>query len=73
MSAPRRFKPRDEWGVEEILHHKRTGEEPESEEYRAARNKALEDAGLEADRDAEPKPLEEMEPADHFQQIRRHQ
>lgn len=59
MSAPQRYKDREDWSVEDILVHRRTGQKPVSDEYRQARRKALEAAGLEPD-DAAPTAREDM-------------
>ena len=61
---PDRFKPLDEWTPDDHLEYRRTGEQPESDEYRAHRHKVLTDAELESD-DPGPTPLEELGPADH--------
>ena len=63
-STPERYKPREEWTVDEILAHARTGAKPESTEYRQGRAEALSAAGYEPEGE-ESKELEEMTPADH--------
>lgn len=68
VTPPKRFKdPADLTPAEALAHH-RTGDLPETKKYRAARNRALTDAGLEADRE-EPKDDDEKSPADHLKEI----
>jgi hypothetical protein len=74
VTPPARFKDPSDFTPEE--HHRRQrdpGYHPESDDYIAARAKALTDAGLEVDRsesDAE-RPLDELSPEDHFDRISR--
>jgi hypothetical protein len=69
--APERYKPREQWSVEEIVQHRRTGKAPESDEYRAYVREVHEEAGLEPPEGAaEPKPLDELTADEHFERIR---
>lgn len=63
-TPPERFKPMENWTPDEHLEYRRTGQEPESDEYRAHRHKVLTDAGLESD-DPGPKELDELSPSEH--------
>lgn len=45
--VPPRFKPQDEWSVDESLEHSRTGAQPESDEYLAYLDDIHEAAGIE--------------------------
>jgi hypothetical protein len=59
-----RFKSDEEMSIEDWISFHNTGKRPEREEYVQRRRKALEDAGLEPDRE-EPKSIEEMDIPDH--------
>jgi hypothetical protein len=65
-----RFKSDEEMTAADWIEHGRTGKRPERDEYREARRKALEGAGLEHG-DPGAKTLDEMTPDDHFDHIRR--
>ncbi|MTD43428.1 hypothetical protein GKE82_03695 [Conexibacter sp. W3-3-2] len=45
MTEPQRFKPMDDWTVDEHLEHERTGRQPETDEYRAAMRQHIEEHG----------------------------
>jgi hypothetical protein len=69
---PPRHKPREEWSPDEISHHDRTGEPPETAEFRSYVRRVHEDAGLDPpEAEPEPRPLDALTAEDHFQQIRR--
>lgn len=69
---PEQYKDREDWTVEETVENQRTGKQPETDEYRAYVRQVHEDAGLDPPESAaEPKPLEDHTPEDHFQRIRR--
>lgn len=71
-TPPERFKPRDDWSVDEILDHQRTGSQPETDEFRAYVRKTHEDAGLDPPEEpASSRPVDELDADDHFDQIRR--
>lgn len=72
MTPPDRFKPREDWTVDEVAEHRRTGAQPETDEYLAYVRRMFERNGLEPpDVPLERKPIEDMTPEDHFQRIQR--
>lgn len=46
-TPPEREKPKAEWTVDDVVAYKRTGQMPDSDDYRAYVRKVHEDAGLE--------------------------
>ena len=72
MKAPKRYKPRADWTIQEVLANDRDGTVPESEEYKAYLARVHEAAGLDPPPDlkGEPKPADEWSPEDHLQAIK---
>lgn len=66
MGKVRRFKDDDEMTVADWVEHGRTGQRPERDEYRQARRRALQDAGLEPDEEPGERSIDE-----HLEAIRR--
>jgi hypothetical protein len=64
-TPPERFKPLESWTPDEHLEHRRTGQQPENPDYTERRRQVLADAGLEPADPDEPKPLEDLSPAEH--------
>jgi hypothetical protein len=78
MTPPRRYKTPEELSTAEhhqiISAERRGGEAPrfETDDYRAYRADALRDAGLDEEADeSDPKALDEMSAAEHFEHLRR--
>lgn len=76
MTRPPRYKQVDEFSTEEHAERQRAAREGrpppkfETAEYAATRRRVLQEAGLEDERE-EPKDLEDMSAADHFERINR--
>jgi hypothetical protein len=70
--TPQRYKADEQMTTGDWVAFRRTGERPETDEYRAYVRRVHEDAGLDPPDQAEaPKPLEEQTAEDHFQRIRK--
>ncbi|MBN9623200.1 MAG: hypothetical protein J0H06_09630 [Actinobacteria bacterium] len=67
---PKYLTDRNEWEVQDFINHARTGELPVNPTWTAARDEALEDAGIDLDDDG-PVPVEEMSVQQHFDRIQR--
>jgi hypothetical protein len=66
-AIPRRHKTLDEMTPGDHLDHQRTGQRPETDEYRAYKRQVLEDAGLDVDR--EDKTEDEWDVEDHLAHV----
>lgn len=68
--APDRWKPRDEWTVDEVLEHDRTGHRPETAQYRQAVADAHRAFGLEPpDVPLDEKSVEDWTAQEHFDRM----
>lgn len=68
---PKHLDDRNDWSVEDHISYARTGDLPVNPAYKLARNKALEDAGLDPDQDIGETAVEDMTTEQHFERIRR--
>lgn len=67
---PARFKHPHELDPAEHLHYIRTGDLPETEDYRRRRRQVLAEAGLADEGEDTDKPLDELTPDDHYRHLR---
>lgn len=70
-TPPTRYKEQADLSPDEHLTYMRTGELPESEQYREYKHDVLERAGITDDDGGSAPAVEDMTPADHFASIRR--